>query len=151
MKKTVLLVTMICAGILFTSLQSMAQVSYDSLCASYKTYYSLEEALKEPLNVQKLDLSMQKLTVIPEDLMKLENLVCLDLAFNRISTLPASMATLTKLEYLNLMGTRYMAKLPANVAKIPNLKVLELGDHPEWSAATYAEAAKVVPNVTILK
>lgn len=151
MKKAVLLVTMILAGILSTSVQSMAQVSYDSLCTSYKTYYSLEEALKEPLKVQRLDLSMQKLTVIPEDLMKLENLVCLDLAFNRISTLPASFATLTKLENLNLMGTRYMAKLPAVVGKLPSLKVLELGDHPEWSAATYAEAAKVAPNVTILK
>lgn len=151
MKKTLLLFTMILAGVLSTSLLSTAQVSYDSLCASYKTYYSLEEALKDPLNVQKLDLSMQKLTVVSEDIMKLENLVCLDLAFNRISTLPASIVSLTKLEYLNLMGTRYMAKLPAVVAKIPNLKVLELGDHPEWSAATYAEAAKIAPNVTILK
>jgi hypothetical protein len=151
MKKTVLLLAITLAGLLFTSLQSMAQVSYDSLCASYKTYYSLEEALKEPLNVQKLDLSMQKLTVIPEDVMKLENLICLDLSFNRISTLPASLTTLTKLECLNLTGTRYMAKLPAVVSKLPSLKVLGLGDHPEWSAATFDEAVKLLPNVTVIK
>ena len=146
MKKIVILSFFILAGI-----HAMAQQSYDSLCQSYKTYYSIEEALKEPLKVQKLDLSMQKLTVLPEEIMQFTNLVCLDLSFNRIPTLPASFSSLTKLECLNLMGTRYMGKLPVVLSKMPSLKLLDLRDHPEWPAATYAEASKLLPNVTIIK
>ncbi len=151
MKKTLFIAALAITGILFTSIKSMAQVSYDSICQSYKTYYSLADALKDPLNVQKLDLSMQKLTVVPDEIAQFENLVCLDLSFNRIATFPPFITSLTKLEYLNLTGTRYMGKLPAIVSKIPNLKVLDLRDHPEWSAATYDEAKKLLPTVTILK
>ncbi len=138
------------AGLLFSNIEVKAQQIYDSICKPYKTYYSLEDALKDPLNVQKLDLSMQKLTVLPEEVMQLKNLVCLDLSFNRIATFPASFPTLTKLECLNLMGTRYMGKLPSIVAKLPALKVLDLRDHPEWPAATYSEAVKLLPNVTVI-
>ena len=152
MKQALLLALFIFAGLLSTSIQSIAQhPPSDSICDSYKTYYSIEEAMKEPLNVQKLDLSMQKLTVVPPEITQFENLVCLDLSFNRISTLPASFSSLKKLECLNLMGTRYMSKLPIVVSNIPNLKILDISDHPEWSAATYAEASKLLPNVTIVK
>jgi len=151
MKKIFLLATLVFAGILFTATQANAQQIYDTVCKSYKTYYSIEEALKDPLSVQKLDLSMQKLTVLPEEVMQLKNLVCLDLSFNRIATFPASFPTLTKLECLNLMGTRYMGKLPSILSKMPALKVLDLRDHPEWSAATYAEAVKLLPHVTIIQ
>lgn len=151
MKKLFAYTFFIFSGMLFLNMEANAQQEYDTICQSYRTYYSLEEALKDPLNVQKLDLSMQKLTVVPEAVMQLTNLVCLDLSFNRISTLPASLPTLTKLECLNLMGTRYMAKLPVIVTKIPALKVVDLRDHPEWSSTTYTEAVKLLPNVTVIK
>lgn len=150
MKKTLVIAMLVLAGVLSTSVQSIAQ-TYDSLCQSYKTFYSIEEAMVDPLKVQKLDLSMQKLTVVPPEIMQMTNLVCLDLAFNRISTLPPYFASLTKLECLNLMGTRYMAKLPTILSKIPNLKLLDLSDHPEWPASIYTEARTLLPNVTILK
>jgi Leucine-rich repeat (LRR) protein len=151
MKKILFIAALAITGILSTSIYASAQVSYDSLCQSYKTYYSIAEALKDPLNVQKLDLSMQKLTVFPEEIMQFPNLVCLDLSFNRIPTLPPSFATLTKIEYLNLTGTRYMGKLPSVLANMQNLKVLDLRDHPEWPASTFEEAKKLLPTVTILK
>ncbi len=150
MKRLLLLTSFILVSIITTSIQASAQQSYDTACEKYKVYYSLEDALKDPLNVQRLDLSMQKITVVPEQLMQLKNLVCLDLAFNRMTSLPASFTSLTKLEYLNLMGTRFFSKMPSILTKMPNLKLVDLRDHPEWSAATFADAVKQLPNVTVI-
>lgn len=150
MKNLILLAALIFTGIFYVHTDAKAQQPYDTLCA-YKTYYSIEEALIDPLSVQKLDLSMQKLTVVPEEITQLKNLVCLDLSFNRIATLPASLTSLTNLKVLNLMGTRYMSKLPKILTQMPNLLVVDLRDHPEWPAATFDEAVKLLPNITVIK
>src|SRR4051812_23270631 len=101
MKKTLILAALILTGILSAHTDAKAQQSpYDTLC-EYKTYYSLEDALKDSLGVQKLDLSMQKLTAFPVEILKLKNLVCLDLSFNKIPTLPATFSSLTNLKVVN--------------------------------------------------
>ena len=151
MKKILLLVTIILIGIFYTNKQAKAQQAYDTICESYKTYYSLEDALKDPLSVQKLDLSMQKLSVFTEEIIQLKNLVCLDLSFNRIALLPTSFSSLTNLKVLNLMGTRYMSKLPSILTQMPRLVVVDLRDHPEWPATTFDAAVKLLPNVTVIK
>lgn len=150
MKKLLILAALILSGIFYSNTDAKAQNPYDSLC-QYKTFYSLEDALKDPLSVQKLDLSMQKLTVFPEQILQFKNLVCLDLSFNKIPTLPATFSTLTNLQVVNLMGTRYMSKMPRILTQMPNLKVVDLRDHPEWPAATFDEAVKLLPNVTVIK
>ena len=150
MKKTLILAALILTGIFYANTDAKAQQPYDTLC-EYKTYYSLAEALKDSLNVQKLDLSMQKLTVFPEEILQLKNLVCLDLSFNRIAILPPTFSSLTNLKVLNLTGTRYMSKLPKILAQMPGLQVVDLRDHPEWPAATFDEAVKLLPNVTVIK
>jgi len=119
-------------------------------CEGEKSYYSIAEALEEPDKVVKLDIAMLKLTSISNDIGKLVNLECLDLSFNRISTLPAEFAQLKKLRVLDMKGTRYMAKLPEVLAQLPNLEELDLRNHPEWSAATFEEAKKMLPNVKII-
>jgi hypothetical protein len=151
MKNTLLIAILSTICLIFSNTQAHAQQAYDSLCESYKTYYTMEDAIKDPLAVQKLDLSMQKLTVLPEEIMQFKNLVCLDLSFNRIGILPASFATLTNLKVLNLMGTRYMSKVPSVLSQMPNLLVVDLSEHPEWSAAKFEEAIKVLPHVTVIK
>jgi Leucine-rich repeat (LRR) protein len=128
----------------------MCQVS-DSLCNTHKIYTSIEEAMLNPLDVKYLDLSLQKLTTLPVEVLQLKNLECLDLSFNRIATLPAEMVQLEKLRYLNLVGTRYLTKVPAILANMKSLEVLELGDHPDWTAIKYAEAQKLLPKVKITK
>ena len=150
MKNTLILAALILTGIFSAQIHAKAQQPYDTLC-EYKTYYSLTEALKDPLSVQKLDLSMQKLTVFPEEILQLKNLVCLDLSFNKIPTLPATFSTLTNLKVVNIMGTRYMSKLPPVLTQMPNLEVVDLRDHPEWAAATFDAAVKLLPNVTVIK
>lgn len=128
----------------------MSQVS-DSLCNTHKIYTSIEDAMVNPLDVKYLDLSLQKLTALPVEVLQMKNLECLDLSFNRIATLPAEIVQLEKLRYLNLVGTRYLTKVPAVLVNVKSLQVLELGDHPEWTAAKYAEAQKLLPKVKITK
>jgi len=114
------------------------------------TYYSLSDALKEPLKVKKLDISMQKLTSISADIAKLENLECLDLSFNKMGTLPLEIGTLKHLKYLNLAGTRYMANLPDVVFKLDSLQILDIQDHPEWKAEKFNEVKSKLPNVRVI-
>ena len=122
-------------------------------CMEGITYYSLEEALKEPLKVKVLDLAMQsptKLTTLPASIGKLINLECLDVSFNRISSLPPEMKNLKKLKTLNLSGNRYLAKLPEVIKEITCLETLNLSGIPEWSKAK-ADAAKAsLPKVKVL-
>jgi Leucine-rich repeat (LRR) protein len=126
------------------------QVS-DSLCNTHKIYTSMEDALKNPLEVKYLDLSLQKIQVLPVEILQLKNLECLDLSFNRITSLPLQLVELEKLRYINLIGTRYLTKVPAVLSQMKSLEVVELGDHPEWTAAKYAEAQKLLPHVKITK
>ncbi|MFH1322183.1 MAG: leucine-rich repeat domain-containing protein [Bacteroidota bacterium] len=119
-------------------------------CEDAETYYDLGEALKEPEKVIKLDIAMQKLTQISPDIGKLYNLECLDLSFNRIPDLPPEFANLKKLKYINLTGTRYMPKLPGILKELPNLEVVDLRDHPEWSPAQFEDAKKMLPDVKII-
>ena len=119
-------------------------------CDDADTYYSMEEALKEPEKVVKLDIAMLKLTSIDPSIAKLVNLECLDLSFNRFSTLPPEMAYLKKLRVLNLTGTRFLAKVPAVVAEIPNLEELDIRDHPEWKGTQFEDAKRLLPNVKVI-
>lgn len=114
------------------------------------TYYSIEDALKEPDKVKVLDISMGKLKAVPAGVEKLVNLECLDLSFNNISTLPESFKELKNLKYLNLAGTRFMADVPAVVYEIPSLKILDIQDHPEWKKEKFNAAVAKLPNVRVI-
>ncbi|MFZ9847931.1 MAG: leucine-rich repeat domain-containing protein [Flavobacteriales bacterium] len=143
MKKALLLITAISTSLAFMPGNS-------DHCGCPYSISDLREALKTPETITCLDLSMQKLKVLPADVMKFSNLECLDLSFNTFSTLPDSLVKLTKLKYLNLDGTRYMPKLPAVLAKMPSLKRVDVKDHPEWSAATKAAATNLLPGVNVV-
>ena len=121
-------------------------------CMEGVTYYSLEEALKEPSKVKVLDLAMQhpKLTTLPPEIGKLTNLECLDVSFNRVSTLPEEMKMLKNLKTLNLAGNRYLAKLPEIIKQIPNLQTLNLSNIPEWSKEKCDQAKAALPNVKVI-
>lgn len=123
---------------------------FSEVCTDAEVFYSLQDAIAVKDKVVKLDISMQKIKVLSPSIASLQNLECLDLSFNTFPTLPAEFAQLKKLTYLNLTGTRYMAKVPAILKELPNLKVLDLRDHPEWSKATFDEAKKLLPHVKII-
>lgn len=136
--------------ILFLSYTAVSAQEFSEVCTSAETVSSLSEALQQKETIQKLDLSMQKMTALPLEVTQLKNLQCLDLSFNKFSTLPPEFANLKNLTYLNLSGTRYMAKAPAILKQLPNLKILDLRDHPEWSKTVFEDAKKMLPNVKII-
>ena len=43
-----------------------------------------------------------------------------------------------------------MAKVPAVLKQLPNLKILDLRDHPEWNKTVFEDAKKMLPNVQVI-
>ena len=85
-----------------------------------KTYTSLEEALKTPDKVFKLDLSSQGLSSLPESIGNLTNLTELDLSKNQLKSLPESIGNLTNLTLL-LLGDNKLNSLPESIGNLTNL------------------------------
>jgi Leucine-rich repeat (LRR) protein len=150
MKKTKLRSFVVGAILLLATITNSTAQDFADVCADAEVLYNLNEAIASKDKVQKLDLSMQKIKALSPSIKELQNLECLDLSFNIFSTLPAEIGQLKKLTYLNLTGTRYMARVPAVLKQLPNLKILDLRDHPEWPKAAFEEAKLMLPNVTII-
>lgn len=140
--------------LLFFSLPVFVSLSFHpgntDNCDCMFSISNMEEALKAPETVKCLDLGMKHLKAVPAGIEKMTNLECLDLSFNQIPNLPESFSALTKLKYINLDGTRYLAKIPPVLAKLPNLKRVDVKDHPEWSAAVKEAGKALLPNVNVV-
>lgn len=90
---------------------------------------SIEEALKmNPLEVYKLDLSKQKLTNFPIEILNFKNLIYLDLSKNRLTKLPDNIDQLQSLNYLNLSSNK-INELPSNIVNIKTLSSLKIGSN----------------------
>ncbi len=90
-----------------------------------KVYHSLEEALKRPERVFKLNLSNQYLTQLPENIVKFKNLKELDLSNNLFTHFPEGISELTNLVSLNLSKNQ-LTRLPESIYKMDSLKSLLL-------------------------
>jgi Leucine Rich repeats (2 copies) len=121
-------------------------------CAAVPAFYSLEDAMKDPSKVVKLDLGMQtpKLTAIPKEVALFPNLECLDVSFNRVASIPNEIVNCKKLKTLILSGNRYLAKVPLILKEVKSLKKLELLGLPEWNAAKRKEAKTLLPAVNVI-
>ena len=88
-------------------------ISICSICFTQreKVYTDLNDALKNPLNVYKLDLSYAKLKKLPDVVAQLTNLEELNVAHNRLTNLPETIGKLVKLNYLHA-SNHNIAKLP---------------------------------------
>jgi Leucine-rich repeat (LRR) protein len=93
---------------------------------SEELYYSLEEALANPDKVHRLRLRGMRLTNLPTEILKLENLKELDLSDNSLSRLPDSFAVkLKRLEILDLSNNQFSV-LPNQITGMLNLGYLNL-------------------------
>jgi signal transduction histidine kinase len=86
---------------------------------------SLEEALRVPSVVLKLNLSNRGLTSFPADILRLPNLRILILNHNQLSELPADLARLTQLAELELNHNAFI-EFPRAVLDLAQLNELEL-------------------------
>ena len=92
-----------------------------------KTFGSMEEALKTPEEVIKLQLS--GLSQIPAEITQFTNLQSLHVENNHINELPAEIGQLKNLQELNLSGN-YLQSLPAEIGELTILKQLDLSLNP---------------------
>ena len=83
-------------------------------------YTSIEEAMKEPEKVIKLELRKQKLKTFPLEIVKFKNLQYLDLSKNSIDELPEQIAELTNLQYF-LISKNKLGGFPKEIGKLINL------------------------------
>lgn len=111
--------------LLFFTTAAFAQESETITPDTAVIYRSLSEALKNPEQVYRLNLSHTKLKSFPLDILHLVNLRELDLSRNKIDSLPREIGLLTKLERLNL-SNNYLIQLPDEIGRLYSLKYLGL-------------------------
>lgn len=83
-------------------------------------YTDLEEALRFPEKVFRLELRKKKLKSFPKEIFRFRNLQWLDLGKNSLKELPDSIYLLDKLQFLNVSRNR-LGSLPKEIGRMPNL------------------------------
>ena len=86
-------------------------------------YNNLNEALLNPNNVYRLDLSKKKLKVFPMEILKFKYLQELNLSKNKLDSIPEQIGLLPNLQILNVSGNKLLY-LPDSIGELKNLKKL---------------------------
>ncbi len=84
------------------------------------TYTDLEEALKFPEKVLRLELRKKKYKSVPKEVFLFKNLQWLDLGKNQITELPDTIYLISNLQYLNVSRNKLVV-LPKEIGKMLNL------------------------------
>jgi len=116
--------------LLFATVVLSAQtVLLDSLTLdTMASYTTIEEALKQPDLVVKLELRKKKLKVFPKEILQFKNLQYLDLSKNSIKELPEEIAQLKNLQYLSI-SKNGLEELVPPIGELTNLYYLNLNQN----------------------
>lgn len=105
------------------------QALLDSLTLDTLTAYtSLEEALKTPDKVVKLELRKKKYKTFPKEIFQFKNLQYLDLSKNSITEIPPEIKQLTELQYFTIARNNII-ELPNEIGELKNLYYLNLNQN----------------------
>jgi len=99
-------------------------VSLDTISA----ITSIDEAMKHPLDVIKLDLKRKHLKKFPLEILKCTNLQYLDLGKNNIDEIPHEIGELKDLQYLSLSKNK-LQDVPVEIGQLTNLFYLNLNQN----------------------
>jgi leucine-rich repeat protein SHOC2 len=110
----------VCSSLLFWN-AGIAQNNIDS----NKVFTSLEEALKQPSAVYKLQLQHLSKHEIPDTIFTFRNLKWLDLSKNKLTDIPPEIGKLSKLEFLDVSRNK-ITSLPHTIANNNKLRILIL-------------------------
>ncbi|TAE24469.1 MAG: hypothetical protein EAZ92_13290 [Candidatus Kapaibacterium sp.] len=88
-------------------------------------FTSLEEALKNPDAVVKLDLQNNGMKALPPEIGRFRNLQYLNVSRNQLSELPREIGNLARLQVLNVSGNQ-IDIVPAELRRLQSLKQLNL-------------------------
>ena len=115
----------LCFFILFSLFNSLnAQTNTKQLLENLKVYTSINEAIKSPDSVFRLNLSKNKLKKVPSEVFLFRNLRELNLSKNKITEIPAGIENLTELIVLNL-SRNYLALLPSEIGALNKLVLID--------------------------
>lgn len=145
----VLFALAVCALVVFGGnlFAQEASLLDDAMLSKQKEFTSLEEALKDPAKVYRLDLSHNGLAEFPMEIVKFTNLQSLNLSNNGIERVPAEIGGLKKLQKLNL-STNGLKKLPAEIASLKHLKMLDVSQN-QFLTSELTKVKTALPQVAI--
>lgn len=92
------------------------------------SYLDLEEAVKHPEMVIRLELRKKKLKEFPKEIFMFKNLQYLDLSRNQLTELPDSIYKLTQLQYLDVSRNK-LSSFPKEIGKVSNLVYLHANNN----------------------
>jgi Leucine-rich repeat (LRR) protein len=126
-----------------------AQVSVDSSIVK-KEYLSIEEALKQPDKVYRINLSNQKFKMPSDSVWALfQNLEYLNLGNDHIKNIPKGFGNLKKLKVLDLSGNDFKL-LPESLSELENLEEIFLNDEKYMDLENSLLIIKNLPKLRIL-
>lgn len=133
----------------FSSFKSTAQISMDS-SMTIKEYSNLDEALKTPEKVYRLNLSNQQFKMPPDTIWsRFINLEYLSFKNDHLTTLPIGIGYLKKLKVLDLSGNDFKI-LPQSFSNLENLTELFLNDEKKMDIDKSLLVIENLPGLKIL-
>ena len=115
-------------GRLFTSIEEAQSVSVEAVYRLDLSKQKLTELPKEVLtytNLKELYLTKNKLTRLPNDFKKLSKLEVLDISKNELTKFPIPLCSMVSLKQL-FMGRNKMTSIPDCIGQLENLEVLDI-------------------------
>ena len=125
-----------------------AQSNSDSLRVETE-FNSLDEALKNPSKVYRLNLSNQKNTLSDSLWARFTNLEYLSLKNDHLKRIPAGIGLLKNLKVLDLSGNDFEI-LPLSFGKLKNLQELYLNDDKNFQFNKSIQILSKLPNLKSL-
>jgi Leucine-rich repeat (LRR) protein len=121
MKISVKIIILFIAAIAFQTKAIAQNTLLDSLTLdTLYAYTSIEEALKNPDKVIKLELRKKKLKTFPKEIFQFKNLQYLDLSKNDIKEIPSEIASLKNLQYFSI-SKNSLESLPVELGELSNV------------------------------
>lgn len=126
----------------------LSQSKIDSLLIK-KEYSSIEEALKNPEKVYRLNLSNQNVELPKESWSKFINLEFLSFKNDHLKEIPKEIGLLKNLKVLDLSGNDFKT-LPKSLSNLSNLEELFLNDEKNFKLYENIEIISLLPHLRIL-
>lgn len=136
---------------LAAQVQTGNEVELDNdLIFSENWFSDLEKAKLTPHKVLYLDLSLRKLKVFPKEILTFNNAERLYLSYNYWTFIPDEIGSLNKVKLLDLSGNYYLNYLPKEgLSKMQNLQVLIIKDN-RLAAGEIEKIRKLLPHAKII-
>ena len=99
--------------------------------------------------VSGLDVSHNRLSVLPDDLSNLKQLVVFNLSSNLFESLPTVLSTMVSLKSVNLSGNKVSRVSSEELCSVSNLETLDLRNNPFDDDTKVQLSTVSVGNLTI--